>query len=175
MSFASRFRSTPPWILVFTGLILNVLAIMITSVVLDEMSAELAALNEQKADNIYSIQLTWNQIESIERKRDMLLLHSHLKTEFSPLIAQELQSDLNNWTGKTIPSITEQTFPQVLDILSTTQQSLRERIDTFYLDNITATEVIQHQSERMAFYKSIALFLQIFGLALILARDLARK
>ncbi len=174
MSVASRFRSTPPWVLVFIGLILNVLAIVMTSVVLDEMSVELAALNEQKADNVYSIQLTWNQIESIERKRDMLLLHSHLKTDFSPHISQALQSDLSDWTGKSIPPITKQTQPQILDILSTTQQSLRERIDTFYLDNIAVGEVIQHQSERMAFYKSVALFLQIFGLALILARDLAK-
>ncbi len=58
-------------------------------------------------------------------------------------------------------------------LINKAQQGQRNIIDELYLDNLSLTEAIQFVEEEMAYYKNIALFLQIFGLALILARDLS--
>ena len=55
------------------------------------------------------------------------------------------------------------------------QTNYRDRIDSYYLENLEVTEVMSSLYEKIAWHKSIGLFLQVFGLALILARDLARK
>lgn len=51
------FKVPPAWSLVLVGLVLNILAIVMSSVVLDRLSAQIATLAEQKDENIYSIQL----------------------------------------------------------------------------------------------------------------------
>ncbi|MEF1303401.1 DNA mismatch repair protein, partial [Vibrio owensii] len=68
----------PAWLLVLIGLVLNIAAIVLTSVVLDKLGKETSLLADQKADNLYSIQLAWNSVETLERKREVLLLHLHL-------------------------------------------------------------------------------------------------
>ncbi|MEF1338518.1 DNA mismatch repair protein, partial [Vibrio rotiferianus] len=45
----------PAWLLVLVGLILNIAAIILTSVVLDKLGKETGLLAEKKAENLYSI------------------------------------------------------------------------------------------------------------------------
>ncbi|TDA70622.1 DNA mismatch repair protein, partial [Halomonas marinisediminis] len=47
-----------------------------------------------------------------------------------------------------------------------------KQIDDFYLNNLTINEQLVGLNETIAWYRNISLFLQVFGLALILARDL---
>ncbi len=68
----------PPWVLVLIGLVLNIGAIVLTSLVLDRLGKQYSQLAEQKAENLYSIQLAWNSVETLERKREALLLHLHI-------------------------------------------------------------------------------------------------
>ncbi|MDF5484549.1 DNA mismatch repair protein, partial [Vibrio parahaemolyticus] len=68
----------PPWVLVLIGLVLNIGAIIVTSLVLDKLGKQHSQLAEQTAENLYSIQLAWNSVETLERKREALLLHVHI-------------------------------------------------------------------------------------------------
>lgn len=170
-------RLPPPWVIVFSGLILNVLAIVVSSVVIDKLSAEQSQYAELKSSNVYSIQLAWNQVETLERKRESVLLHLNLASNSTvlPALDEALRGQLSVWVGEPIPSIKLENLPNLMMQINTAQQSQRDRIDGFYLENLSLSETMQGLEDKMTIYKNVALFLQIFGLALILARDLARK
>ncbi|MFV8433376.1 DNA mismatch repair protein [Vibrio owensii] len=167
----------PAWLLVLIGLVLNIAAIVLTSVVLDKLGKETSLLADQKADNLYSIQLAWNSVETLERKREVLLLHLHLsqREAVSEEMNQVLQGHLSAWTGEKVSAIEITQLPNLMSEINQAQTNYRNRIDSYYLENLEVTEVMSSLEEKIAWYKSIGLFLQVFGLALILARDLARK
>ncbi|MDC5856855.1 DNA mismatch repair protein [Vibrio europaeus] len=169
------FRSPPAWVLVLTGLVLNVLALLMSSIVLDKLSGDIGQLSEQKDENIYSIQLAWNSVEMLERKREMLLLHIAHEGEVQQQLQATLQGQLSQWVNQPIPEINLDNLPQLMMLINQAQQLYRNQIDDFYLENLSISELMTTLNERIAWYKNIGLFLQVFGLALILARDLARK
>lgn len=172
-----KIQAPPAWSLVLTGLILNVLALLMSSIVLDKLSGEIATLTEQKDENVYSIQLAWNSVEMLERKREMLLIHlsQNVDSEPNSSIQNALQGQLSQWVTAPVPDITIENLPQLMMLVNQTQQRYRDQIDEFYLDNLSTSERVTVLNEQIAWYKNIGLFLQVFGLALILARDLARR
>lgn len=167
-------RVPPAWAIVLSGLILNILAIVISSLVIDKLSAKQSNLYEQKSANLYSIQLAWNRVETLERKRETLLLHLN-SVRATPQLDDLLRGQLSVWVGEKMPSVTIENLPTFMMAINSAQQVQRDKIDDYYLDNLSVSEAMQALEEQMTFYKNIALFLQIFGLALILARDLARR
>ncbi|ELC9557327.1 DNA mismatch repair protein [Vibrio alginolyticus] len=167
----------PPWVLVLIGLVLNIGAIIVTSLVLDKLGKQQSQLAEQTAENLYSIQLAWNSVETLERKREALLLHVHISQSVAiPLELEEvLAGHLSSWVHNESDEIQIDQLPQLMSKINQAQASYRDRIDNYYIENVELNEVMAKQDEKIAWYKNIGLFLQVFGLALILARDLARK
>ncbi|EAS76113.1 hypothetical protein V12G01_09120 [Vibrio alginolyticus 12G01] len=167
----------PPWVLVLIGLVLNIGAIIVTSLVLDKLGKQHSQLAEQTAENLYSIQLAWNSVETLERKREALLLHVHISHSVAiPLELEEvLAGHLSSWVHNESDEIKIDQLPQLMSKINQAQASYRDRIDNYYIENVGLNEVMAKQDEKIAWYKNIGLFLQVFGLALILARDLARK
>ena len=173
------FKFPPTWVTVSIGLMLNVMAIVLSSQVLDKMTADLTQLDAKKVANQYSIQLAWDKVETLERKREGLLLHLDMsetrpnseKNEVRDMVANQLSS----WVIKPVPPITIHNLEALMRLINQSQQAQRDIIDNWYLDNLVLTEEMQLIEKDMAFYKDIALFLQVFGLALILARDLSRR
>ncbi len=170
-------RLPPAWAIVLAGLILNVMAIVMSSLVLDKIEAEKAEYNDRKYGNVYSIQLAWNTIETLERKREAILIHLDKPETVQPagVLDEALRGQLRRWVNSEVPNISLANLPKLMMLINSAQEAQRTRIDDYYLDNLTLVELIQRLDEKMAFYKNIALFLQVFGLALILARDLARR
>lgn len=170
-------RLPPAWAIVLAGLILNIMAIVMSSLVLDKIEAEKAEYNDRKFGNVYSIQLAWNTIETLERKREAILIHLDKPETVQPttVLDEALRGQLRRWVSSEVPNISLSNLPKLMMLINSAQESQRTRIDDYYLDNLTLVELIQRLDEKMAFYKNIALFLQVFGLALILARDLARR
>lgn len=170
-------RFPPPWVLVLIGLILNVLAILMSSIVLDRLSDDIGKLNEAKEQNQYSIQLAWSSVETLERKREAILLHVQTLSpnQKNYMLREAIQLQLQHWVGKPVPEISTDSLAEIMMLINQAQQELRDKIDDYYLENLSITESTLSLNERIAWYKNIGLFLQVFGLALILARDLARK
>ncbi|MGR5177147.1 DNA mismatch repair protein [Vibrio parahaemolyticus] len=169
-----KLRFPPAWVMVTIGLILNVMAIVLTSQVLDKMSSGIAMLQERKEANVYSMQLAWNQVETLERKREALLLHLD-GAAIKPEVVDMLTGQLYQWVGTELPPIDIKYLPELMGVIDAAQDAQRELIDELYLDNLGLSETLARVEEDMAYYKNIAVFLQIFGLALILARDLSRR
>ncbi len=168
-------RLPPAWVLVLFGLVLNVMAILMSSVVLDKLSNEINGLSEKKSENIYAIQLAWSHVETLERKREMLLLHLGQAETMDDSIAMVLRGQLSDWVNQPVPAIIQSNLASLMTLINRAQQLEREKIDDYYLHNLTIGEQMARLDHDIAWYKNVGLFLQIFGLVLILARDLARK
>ncbi|PMJ92968.1 DNA mismatch repair protein [Vibrio sp. 10N.261.55.A7] len=170
-----RLRFPPAWVLVLIGLVLNILAILMSSVVLDKLGEQIKALETTKQQNLYSIQLAWKTVETLERKRESLLLHAQLtdSNDISNALQEALQGQLSDWVDGDVPLVNKENLSTLMMLINQAQQKSRNQIDDYYLDNLSLTDTMQSLSERIAWYKNIGLFLQVFGLALILSRDLA--
>lgn len=164
----------PAWLLVLVGLVLNILAILMSSIVLEDLGGKMALFTERKQDHLYSIQLAWNSVETLERKRESLLLYVSQPLPVEE-VAHAMRMELQRWLNTSPPPLAKHNVMQLMEMIDAGQQEYRNQIDGFYLKNITLTEQMNHLDERIAWYRNISLFLQVFGLALILARDLARK
>lgn len=169
----------PAWIIVLTGLVLNIFAILINSIVLDKYSERAAQLSESKNSNQQAIQLAWNQIETLERKKELLTIHlgqsnTDTDTDTDKAISSVLRQQISLWVGNQVPSVSPSNLIPILNALDEAQARQRNIIDELYFKNVSIMEVIQKMEASNANYKNIALFLQILGLALILARDLTR-
>ncbi|KII76316.1 hypothetical protein [Vibrio renipiscarius] len=169
-----RLRWPPAWFLVLLGLVLNILAIMMSSIVLEKRGQEVAGLSERKQDNLYSIQLAWNRVETLERKRESLLLYLAQPQPVAE-VSHAMKSQLYTWLGEPLPTLEPHNVMQFMERIDETQRDYRDQIDEFYLGNVALTEKMQRLEARIAWYRNISLFLQVFGLALILSRDLARS
>jgi hypothetical protein len=167
-------RLPPAWSLVLFGLVLNVMAILMSSVVLENLGSNIDQLEEQKSENIYAIQLAWNRVETLERKREVLLI-ALAQDSSEPQVLAALQQQLSDWVTESVPDVKVANLPTLMDRIDVSQQTQREQIDNYYLKNLSIAETMAQLDNQIAWYKSIGLFLQVFGLALILARDLARK
>ncbi|MCL9777412.1 DNA mismatch repair protein [Vibrio methylphosphonaticus] len=176
----------PTWVTVSIGLMLNVMAIVLSSQVLDKMATDLTQLDDRKAANQYSIQLAWDKVETLERKREGVLLHleaSEMLVDASEIlpdpkhsvIKNAVANQLSSWVIGPVPTLTMANLDELMRLIDLSQQAQRDIIDNWYLENLVLTEEMQLIEKDMAFYKDIALFLQVFGLALILARDLSRR
>ncbi|MCK6264384.1 DNA mismatch repair protein [Vibrio sp. ZSDE26] len=172
-----RLHFPPPWVLVLIGLILNILAILMSSVVLDRLGRDIDELERNKEQNLYSIQLAWKTVETLERKRELLLTHIQLvgSEDASRALQDALRGQLSNWVSGDVPDFTLENLSSLMVLINQAQQQARDQIDDHYLENLEILEEMRGLNENIAWYKNIGLFLQVFGLALILARDLAKR
>lgn len=113
----------------------------------------------------------------MERKREAILLHLNQvgDDKIDDALQTALQGQLSAWLGGSVPLISRENLSPLMMQINQAQQGYRNQIDDYYLKNLTITEVMAALNEKIAWYKNIGLFLQVFGLTLILARDLARK
>lgn len=169
----------PPWMLVLVGLILNVLAILMSSVVLERLGGDVTRYSEQKAENQHSIQLAWSSVETLERKREALLLHiqaaQNQDKAMDKNLSNTLKGQLSVWVSGEVPDFKSEHLPELMMLINQAQSAHRNKIDDYFLDNLAISEKVTDLEDRIAWYKSVALFLQVLGLALLLARDLARR
>ncbi|GEA50661.1 hypothetical protein VIN01S_14650 [Vibrio inusitatus NBRC 102082] len=169
-----KFDWPPAWLLVFLGLLLNVMAIVISSQILDDLARKNASLYEGQNNNLRSIQLAWNRVENLERKKETLLVVlGHNDSNLA--VNSELAKQIEVWTGKPVPELSINNLQTLSLMLEQEQNQQRDLIDKYYLNNISLLEMTSLNDMQISRYKNIALFLQIFGLALILARDLRQK
>lgn len=162
------------WILVLLGIVLNAIAVVMSSVVLDRSSAQLQMWSEQKQQNLYSIQLAWNKLDILERKEEMLMLYLS-KPDRSEALDKALSLRISYWLQRTMPEIDISHVDVLVGALEEVREVQRDQIDGLYIENLSLQEKMRHYSERYQLFRNIALMLQILGLTLILARDLGRR
>ncbi|WP_035479475.1 hypothetical protein [Aliagarivorans marinus] len=163
-------------ILVGIGLLFNIIAALITNFYIDEAGAEANVLSQRQQQNDNLIRQVWLQLDSLERKRELILGLVSQDTPPPASVGQLIEQDLRYWTpDMPAAEIKLSNLPALNQHIQGIQLELRERIDNYYLENLDLNEQINEQMLHTSRIRNLALFLQIIGLALILARDLSRS
>ena len=127
-------RLPPPWMIVLTGLVLNILAIVVSSLVLDKMVVEQAQYRERQQGNVYSIQLAWNTIETLERKRESMLLHMDISTSSNSSVTPELEEAMREYGYGIVKALVTDIDPDhaVKQAMNRINASEREKVAAEY-------------------------------------------
>ncbi|KLV04577.1 hypothetical protein C9I92_07945 [Photobacterium ganghwense] len=169
----------PTWLLVGFGLLLNIISALLTNFYIDDATRQANGLIQQQQTHEKLITLIWTQIETVERKRELVLaLVTASELAGQPLpseVQQQLTHTLTYWLSDLPAELTTAHVPELMAALNEYQDSQRERIDQLYLDNLELTAEYGEQMASISRMRNLALFLQMLGLAFVLARDLSRR
>lgn len=159
------------WLVVLIGLLFNISAALVTHFLIAGKNNQLNSLSMQVSNNEKQIDLLWGQIEGIERKRETFYLlvnqgqlDNIVALQFSRLLALHLQ--------ELIPLSSLQLVDKKIDAY---QNKVRNEIDNKFFVNLELLELKMYLLSDVSSLRNWSLFLQMIGLSLILARDLARK
>ncbi|CZF86363.1 MULTISPECIES: hypothetical protein [Grimontia] len=165
----------PTWVIVATGLLMNVIAALMTNFVIDGLGEKAAVVEETQSSNNQLIQLTWQQVDALERRRETLLIILTTQQEGRELPKMLVSQLLSSFSDMTETALNMGNINKIMLGIDQQQDLLRNKIDTLYLDNLQLTDSYREIVSSISNYRNLALFLQILGLALIMARDLSRK
>lgn len=171
--------TVPTWILVATGLLLNIISALMTNFYIDDATRQANELIQKQQSNDKLISLTWQQVETVERKREYALqLISSSEFHKQPIakeISLQVINELNYWLEDTIDNLSLISIPDLMLALDKVQFEQREKINQLYLENLGLIEIHSDKMKSISQLRNLALFLQVIGLALVLARDLNRR
>ncbi|MGR5063805.1 hypothetical protein [Photobacterium sp. DNB22_13_2] len=175
----SKKWQVPTWTLVAIGLILNIVSALLTNFYIDDLTRQSSDIVQRQQGNEKLIQLIWQQVETVERKREHTLVILNIAEMMqSPLareVAVQIEHDIAYWLPDIPVELSIENIPKLMAALNDVQADQREKINDLYLAN---QELINKNAEKMkaiSRLRNLALFLQVLGLAFVLARDLNRK
>jgi hypothetical protein len=171
--------TVPTWILVATGLLLNVISALMTNFFIDDITRQTNEIIQRQQNNEELISLTWQQVETVERKREFVLqLLSASQLHKQPIakeVTDQVINELNYWLDKKIERLVLEDIPALMVAIDDIQHNQREKINQLYLENLELLEIHDDKMKSISRLRNLALFLQVIGLALVLARDLNRR
>ncbi|MDX1302250.1 hypothetical protein [Photobacterium sp.] len=169
----------PTWTLVGTGLLLNVVSALMTNFYIDDATRQANAFIQKQADNDKLITLIWQQVETVERKRehvlDLMVNSDSMNKPLAPEIMQQVISDLNYWIKNDISILSLDGVSSLMVELNEVQLELRDKINHLYLENLDLSDLYSDEMKYISRLRNLALFLQVIGLGLVLSRDLSRR
>ncbi|MBY5944925.1 hypothetical protein [Photobacterium rosenbergii] len=169
----------PTWTLVAVGLLLNIVSALITNFYIDDLTRQSNDINQRQQSNEKLIQLIWQQVETVERKREhtLVILNAAemMQSALPEEIVEQIQHDIGYWLPDTPLDLNIENVPELMEALDGVQASQREKINDLYLENQVFIEDNAEKMKAISRLRNLALFLQVLGLAFVLARDLNWK
>ncbi|MGH1375048.1 MAG: hypothetical protein ACRBCK_01765 [Alphaproteobacteria bacterium] len=162
------------WSFILLALFLMIISAMVSTLMIQKLDSGITEMRKQASEDGLLIQSLWQNILQDENK-------SHLMVMYALLAEGDSRPDANALRAAYIDflklgaeqELSLKTLPDVLQKRETQIFQKIERIDETYLqkqDNERAIEVL---SQRKSFIMNIALFFQLFSLAVItIVRDL---
>ncbi len=176
-------RWLAPWVFVLTGILFNILSAVITHYFIGLNNDEINSLDRRINDQQVLIDSLWQSKTEVDRKQEFFILlltatsmqperverfyrnylerlvDTHNLGEFEDRVAQAADADLD----------------LLLEISLSAQQAIIESINDTYFKTLELQEAKMPLERANARLFSIAIFLQVTGLILVLARDLRRR
>ena len=169
----------PTWTLVGIGLVLNVVSALMTNFYIDDVTRQANSLIQQQANNDKLITLIWQQVETVERKREHVLglmaNRDLMNKPLAPEIMEQVISDLNYWIKNGVPILSLDGIPSLMVELNQVQVEQRDKINHLYVESLNLIDLYSDEMKYISRLRNLALFLQVIGLGLVLSRDLSRR
>ena len=176
-------RFLAPWVFVLTGIIFNILSAVITHYFIGLNNDAINIIDREIQRKEVLIDSLWQSKNEVERKKEffiLLLSSKHDKPEVVEAIYRDyLKEVLGSYGLKEFtPRMDRDTgsdLDLLLDLSGAAQKSIIESINNTYFETIELQETklpLVRDNSRLF---SIAIFLQVIGLILVLARDLRRQ
>ncbi len=175
-------RLLAPWVFVLTGILFNVLAAVITHYFIGLNNERIMAFDREISRKQILIDGQWQARIEAERKEEfyILLLATEssaadaLQRHFDSYLAELVESHALTEFKTGMPSMTTENLERLLEIGDAVQRSIIDTINTAYFEILELQDARQPLERANARLLSIAIFLQVTGLILVLARDLRK-
>lgn len=176
-------RFLAPWVFVLTGIIFNILSAVITHYFIGLNNDAIDIIDREIQRKEVLIDSLWQSKNEVERKKEFFILLLSSKPD-KPDVVETIYRDylkevmdsygLKEFTPR-MDRDTGSDLDLLLDLSGAAQKSIIESINNTYFETIELQETkmpLVRDSSRLF---SIAIFLQVIGLILVLARDLRRQ
>ena len=171
-----------PWVFVLTGIVFNILSAVITHYFIGLNNDRINALERDVQNKQVLIDSLWQSRIEVERKEEffLLLLNRDLADssdmrEYYRGYLQELTAihDLEDFKSR-VDRPAADDVKLLLELSDAAQTTIIESINNTYFETLELQEAKMPLERANARLFSIAIFLQVTGLILVLARDLRR-
>ncbi len=173
-------KTVKPWMLVVVGILFNIASALITHYFIGLNNQQLNELEMKAGQHDTLIDSQWRNRTEIQRQREfLLLLLTQSEGEQLPVVRSIIRQQLkqtveqqkigSEWLSDTTPigiqAIEEISWLAASNIIDT--------INDTYLEKLDILQQVQPLQDRNALLLSFAIFLQLLGLILVLAKDIA--
>lgn len=175
-------RLLAPWVFVTVGILFNVLSAVITHYFIGLNNDEISALDRRINDKQVLIDSLWQAKTEVDRKQEffVLLLTGHPEDSelvdrfYEDFVARLIDTYRLAGFEEELADRDGAELDLVLDVSQAAQQSIIASINDTYFEMLELQEARMPLERANARLTSIAIFLQVTGLILVLARDLRR-
>jgi hypothetical protein len=176
-------RFLAPWVFVLTGIIFNILSAVITHYFIGLNNDAINIIDREIQRKEVLIDSLWQSKNEVERKKEFFILllsskpdkpdvvetiyRDYLKAVMGSYGLKEFSLRMDRDTGSDLDLL--------LDLSGAAQKSIIESINNTYFETLELQETKMPLVRDNSRLFSIAIFLQVIGLILVLARDLRRQ
>ena len=176
-------RFLAPWVFVLTGIIFNILSAVITHYFIGLNNDAINIIDREIQRKEVLIDSLWQSKNEVERKKEFFILllsskpdkpgvvetiyRDYLKEVMGSYGLKEFSTRMDRDTGSDLDLL--------LDLSGAAQKSIIESINNTYFETLELQETKMPLVRDNSRLFSIAIFLQVIGLILVLARDLRRQ
>jgi len=176
-------RFLAPWVFVLTGIIFNILSAVITHYFIGLNNDAINIIDREIQRKEVLIDSLWQSKNEVERKKEFFILLLSSKPDKPDVVETIYRDYLKEVMGsyglkKFTPRMGRDTgndLDLLLDLSGAAQKSIIESINNTYFETIELQETKMPLVRDNSRLFSIAIFLQVIGLILVLARDLRRQ
>ena len=176
-----RFLAT--WVFVLTGIIFNILSAVITHYFIGLNNDAINIIDREIQRKEVLIDSLWQSKNEVERKKEFFILLLSSKPDKPDVVETIYRDYLKEVMGsyglkEFTPRMDRDTggdLDLLLDLSGAAQKSVIETINNTYFETIELQETKMPLVRDNSRLFSIAIFLQVIGLILVLARDLRRQ
>jgi hypothetical protein len=174
-----------PWVFVLTGVIFNVISAVVMHYFIGLNNDKINGINSKINNQQVLFDSLWQSKTEIERKQEFYILFL-TSADKSDLMVQEVLAHYRDYLMRLIDShgltqFTEQlntaiesNIQLLLDVGTQSQKKIIQSINNTYFEILDLDAQKNPIEKNNALLYSIAIFLQVIGLILVLARDLRR-
>ena len=172
-----------PWVFVLTGIVFNILSAVITHYFIGLNNERISTLERQIHDRQVLIDSLWQSRVEVERKKEFFIIYLSGSEKDSELANEYYRSYLGELAdthrlGRFDPRIEASTMTDLellLELSDAARNAMIDSINETYLESLDLQEAKLPLERANSRLYSIAIFLQVTGLILVLAKDLRRQ